>query len=159
MSRTALRGPAHQLAVRMRDMRLIITTYPSNRQPREDLHFSAFHYSSRSVCLSVCLSTTILDLALQATKQLQCYKGKKNNVSILVKRLRREIWHENKRKSQLDNEHWLTPTRFRPFSGPWTNEVTKGYVSKSSAALNTLTIPEVDSHVATPPRSRGKGLV
>ena len=35
------------------------------RQQREDLHFSAFHYSSRSVCLSVCLSTTILDLALQ----------------------------------------------------------------------------------------------
>ena len=56
-------------------------------------------YSSRSVCLSVCLfvclSTTIL--ALQATsyeaayeryQQIQCYKGSKNNVAILLKRLR-----------------------------------------------------------------------
>ena len=42
-------------------------------------------------------------------------------------------------------EHWLTSTRFRPFSGPWTNEVTKGYVSKSTAALNTLTITQLAS--------------
>ena len=42
------------------------------------------------VCLFVCLSTTIL--ALQATRrfmsELQCYKGKKNDVVILLKRLR-----------------------------------------------------------------------
>ena len=41
MSRTALRGPDHQLAVRMR---IIITTHPSNNQPcasnrAEGLHF------------------------------------------------------------------------------------------------------------------------
>ena len=46
------------------------------------------------VCLSVCLSTTIL--ALQATRRLMSdtnsfsaiYKGKKNNMAILLKRLR-----------------------------------------------------------------------
>ena len=51
-------------------------------------------YSSRSVCLSVCLSTTILALqaiyeaAYERYQQLQCYKGKKFNVAILLKRLR-----------------------------------------------------------------------
>ena len=45
-------------------------------------------YSSRSVCLSVCLSTTILPLytgyeaAYERYQQLQCYKGKNNNVVI-----------------------------------------------------------------------------
>ena len=37
----------------------------------------------------------------------------------------REIWRENKLKSQLHNEHWLTSTAFSPFGAPWTN-VTKG---------------------------------
>ena len=51
-------------------------------------------YSSLSVCLFVCLSTTIL--ALQATRRLMSdtnsfsaiYKGMKTNVAILLKRLR-----------------------------------------------------------------------
>ena len=50
-------------------------------------------YSSRSVCLFVCLSATIL--ALQAMRRLMsdtnsfsATKGKKNNVAILLKRLR-----------------------------------------------------------------------
>ena len=45
------------------------------------------------VCLCVCVSATIL--ALQATRRLmsdnnklQCYKGKKSNVAIFLKRLR-----------------------------------------------------------------------
>ena len=43
-----------------------------------------------SVCLSVCQSTTILALqaAYERYQQLQCYKGKKINVAILLKRLR-----------------------------------------------------------------------
>ena len=47
-------------------------------------------------CLSVCLfvydysrsRTTGYEAAYEPYKQLQCYKGKKNNVSILLKRLR-----------------------------------------------------------------------
>ena len=47
-----------------------------------------------SVCLSVCLSTTILALytgyeaAHERYQQLECYKGKKYNVAILLKQLR-----------------------------------------------------------------------
>ena len=47
-----------------------------------------------SVCLSVCLSvsnysrTTGYEAAYERYQQLQCYKGKKNNVAILLKRLR-----------------------------------------------------------------------
>ena len=71
------------------------------------------------VCLFVCLSvddysrTTGYEAAYERYQQLQCYKGMKINVAILLKRLRssidtiphgismvREIWRENKRKSQ-----------------------------------------------------------
>ena len=53
-------------------------------------------YSSRSVCLSVCLSAydysrttaTGYEAAYERYQQLQCYKGKKYNVAILLKRLR-----------------------------------------------------------------------
>ena len=56
-------------------------------------------YSSRSVCLSVCLfsvclfvsiysRTTGYEAAYERYQQLQCYKGRKNNVAILLKRLR-----------------------------------------------------------------------
>ena len=59
-------------------------------------------YSSRSVCLFVCLSvclsvcvsvydysrTTGYEAAYERYQQLQCYKGKKINVAILLKRLR-----------------------------------------------------------------------
>ena len=51
-------------------------------------------YSSRSVCLSVCLfvsdysRTTGYEAAYERYHQLQCYKGRKINVAILLKRLR-----------------------------------------------------------------------
>ena len=55
-------------------------------------------YSSRSVCLSVCLSVCqhlfshyrlrAYEAAYERYQQLQCYKGRKNNVAILLKRLR-----------------------------------------------------------------------
>ena len=62
-------------------------------------------YSSRSVCLCVCVCvynysrTTGYEADYGRYQQLQCYKGKKNNVAILLKRVR-EIWRENKLKSQ-----------------------------------------------------------
>ena len=46
------------------------------------------------VCLSVCLSvydysrTTGYEVAHERYQQIQCYKGKKKNVAILLKRLR-----------------------------------------------------------------------
>ena len=49
-------------------------------------------YSSRSVCLCVCVydysRTTGYEAAYERYQQLQCYKGRKNNVAILLKRLR-----------------------------------------------------------------------
>ena len=55
-------------------------------------------YGSRSVCVSVrpsvCVSvhdysrTTGYEAAYERYQQLQCYKGKKINVAILLKRLR-----------------------------------------------------------------------
>ena len=55
-------------------------------------------YSTWSVCLSICLSvclsvynysrTTGYEAAYEQYQQLQCYKGKKNNLAILLKRLR-----------------------------------------------------------------------
>ena len=54
-------------------------------------------YSSGSVCLFVCLSvclsvddysrTTGYEAAYERYQQLQCYKGMKNNVAILLKQL------------------------------------------------------------------------
>ena len=38
-------------------------------------------------------------------------------------------------KVNMHNKHWLTSTRFSPFSGPWMNKLIRGYVSKSSAAF------------------------
>ena len=51
-------------------------------------------YSSRSVCVCVCVCvydysrTTGYEAAYERYQQFQCYKGKKNNVAILLKRLR-----------------------------------------------------------------------
>ena len=51
-------------------------------------------YSSRSVCQSVYLfvsiysRTTGYEAAYERYQQLQCYKGRKNNVTILLKPLR-----------------------------------------------------------------------
>ena len=93
-----------------------------------------------SVCLSVYdySRTTGYEAAYERYQQLQCYKSTKNNVAILLKRLRpRDM---ARLKSQLYNEHWLTSTRFSPFSASWSK---RGYVSKSSAALNPLTITQL----------------
>ena len=72
------------------------------------------------VCLSVCLSvddysrTTGYEAAYERYQQLQCYKGMKINVAILLKRLR------SRDMANMHNQHWFTSTRFSPFSAPWT---------------------------------------
>ena len=68
---------------------------------------------SVSVCLSVCLSaclsvddysrTTGYEAAYEQYQQLQCYKGMKNNVAILLKRGVREIYMAN-----MHNQHRLS---------------------------------------------------
>ena len=69
------------------------------------------------VDLSVCLSvddysrTTGYEAAYERYQQLQCYKGMKNNVAILLKRLC------SRDMANMHNQHWL---RFSPFSAPWT---------------------------------------
>ena len=67
-------------------------------------------YSSRSVCPSVCPSvrlcvrtksrTTGYEAAYERYQQLQCYKGRKNNVAIFAETTAFERYRENKRKSQ-----------------------------------------------------------
>ena len=48
------------------------------------------------------------------TNSFKCYKGKKKNVAILLKRLRSRDMAQ------------ITSTGFSPFSAPWTNYVAKG---------------------------------
>ena len=73
---------------------------------------TCFHYcyclarvTVLGLCVCLCVydysRTTGYEAAYERYQQLQCYKGMKNNVAILLKRLRsRGIWRENKRKSQ-----------------------------------------------------------
>ena len=93
-------------------------------------------YSSRSVCLSVyvcvcvCVydysSTTGYEAAYERYQQLQCYKGKKNNVAILLKRCTALERYGVKTSEKANMHIELTSTRFSPFSAPWTNSVPKG---------------------------------
>ena len=64
------------------------------------------------VCLSVCLRLfsdyRLYGAAYERYQQLQCYKGMKIILAILLKRLRSRDMGENKRKINMHNEHWLT---------------------------------------------------
>ena len=109
--RSAFRGPAHQLAVRMRinNMAIIIimaqATSPATARAPGVCTLVPFINPRRAcaarvtvvglfVCLFVCLfvsiysRTTGYEAAYERYQQLQCYKGRKNNVAILLKRLR-----------------------------------------------------------------------
>ena len=77
--------------------------------------------------LSPCKVITIVSITLawlpQCTGQLnavevsQCYKDMKNNVAILLKRLRFERYGvKTGEKPNTHNQHWLTSTGFSPFS-------------------------------------------
>ena len=63
-------------------------------------------YNSRSVCLSVrnYSRTTGYEAAYERYQQLQCYKSKKTNVAISLKRLRLRDMAENKLKINMHNE-------------------------------------------------------
>ena len=76
------------------------------------------------VCVSVCLFVydysriTGYGVAYERYQQLQCYKGMKN-VAILLKQERYGM--KTSEKAKMHTEHWLTSTRFSPFSAPWMN--------------------------------------
>ena len=56
-------------------------------------------------------------IGLNAVEVSQCYKDMKNNVTILLKRLRFERYGvKTGEKANTHNQHWLTSTRFSPFS-------------------------------------------
>ena len=82
------------------------------------------------VVLCVCLS--VYDYSrttgYERYQHLQCYKGTKNKLPILIKRLRSRDRYgvKTSEKANMHNEHWLTSTVFSPFGAPWTNYVTKG---------------------------------
>ena len=87
-------------------------------------------YSSRSVCLSVYLSTTIL--ALQATRRLM---SDTNSFSAT------RAWREKQAKKPICIMSAGLP---RPGSAHRGRiKLLRGYVSKSSAALNPLTITQL----------------
>ena len=80
------------------------------------------------VCQSVCLfvydysRTTGHEAAYERYQQLQCYMGMKNNVAIFFEMTVFERYGvKTSEKANMHNEHWLTLTRFSPFSAPWTN--------------------------------------
>ena len=82
-----------------------------------------------TVCLSVCLSATIL--ALQVTRryqQLQCYiQGQEMLCGDFAETTAFERYGvKTSEKANIHNEHWVTSTMFSPFSAPLKNEVTKG---------------------------------
>ena len=92
---------------------------------------SVFLSVSVCVCLFVCLSvysrTTGYETAYERYQQLQCYKGMKNNVAFFAETTAFERYGtKTSEKANMHNQHWLTPSRFSPFSAPWTNLVTKG---------------------------------
>ena len=78
------------------------------------------------VCLSVCLSTTIL--APQATRRLMSDTNSfsatraENKCGDFAETTAFERYGvKTSEKANMHNEHWLTSTRFSPFSAPWTN--------------------------------------
>ena len=98
------------------------------------------------VCLSVCLSvsiysrTTGYEAAYERYQQLQCYKGRKNNVAILLKRLRSRdmAWKQAKKPICIMSTGLPRPGLARS-THRGRIKFLRGYVSKSSAAVNRPT--------------------
>ena len=93
-----------------------------------------------SVCLSVCLfvsncsRTTGYVAAYERYQQIQCYKGRKNNVAILLKRLRsRDMASICKMSTGLPRPSLARSAHRGRTKFP------RGYVSMSSAAVNRPT--------------------
>ena len=95
------------------------------------------------VCLSVCLfvsyysRTTGYEAVYERYQQLQCYKGMKNNVAIFLN-LTTAFGRYGVKTSEKANIH--TSTGFSRSAHRGRIKLLKGYVSKSSADLNPLTI-------------------
>ena len=74
------------------------------------------------MCLSVSLRTTGYEAAYERYQPLQCYKRMKYNVGDFAKMTAFERYGvKTSEKANMHNEHWLTLTRFSPFSALWTN--------------------------------------
>ena len=108
------------------------------------------------VCVSVCVSvcdysrTTDYRLAYERYQQLQCYKGKKPNVAILLKRLRsRDMAGKQAKKPICVMSTGLPRPGLARSAHRGRTKFLRGYVFKSSAALNPLTITQLHVHVAS----------
>ena len=110
-------------------------------------------YSSRSVCPSVCLFVSIYSRTTgyeaayiyERYQQLQCYKGRKNNVAILLKPLRSGdmAWKQAKKPICIMSTG-LPRLRLARSAHCGRMKLLRGYVSKSSV-LNRLTITQLAS--------------
>ena len=104
----------------------------------------------QSVCLSICLSvydysrTTGYEAAYERYQQLQCYKGKKNNVAIWLKRLclRDMAWKQPKMPICIMSTGLPRPG-LACSAHRGRMKLLRGYVSKSSAAINPLMIMQL----------------
>ena len=103
-------------------------------------------YISRSVCLFVCLfvsncsRTTGYEAAYERCQQIQCYKGRKINVAILLKRLRsRDMARKQAKKPICIMSTGLPRSGLARSAYRGRIKFLRGYVSKSSAAVNRPT--------------------
>ena len=102
------------------------------------------------VVLCVCLfvsdysRTTGYEAAYERYQQLQCYKGKKKIVAISLKRLRsRDMAWKHAKKSICKMSTGLPRLGIARSAHRGRMKLLRGYVSKSSAALNPLTITQL----------------
>ena len=103
-------------------------------------------YSSRSVCLFVSnySRTTGYEAAYERYQQLQCHKGKKKNVAILLKRLRsRDMACKQAKKPICIMSTGLPRPGLARSVHRGPIKFLRGYVTKSSAAVNPLTITQL----------------
>ena len=103
-------------------------------------------YSSRSVYLCVYdhSRTTGYEAAYELYQRLQCCKGKKNNVAILLKRLcSRDMAGKQAKKPICIMSTGLPRPGLARSAHRGRIKFLRGYVSKSSAAVNPLTITQL----------------
>ena len=101
--------------------------------------------------MSVCLCvrnyswTTGYEAAYERYQQLQCHKGLKNNVAILLKPLRSGDMASKEAKKPICIMSTGLPRLRLARSAHRGRMLLRGYVSKSSAVLNRLTITQLAS--------------
>ena len=114
-----------------------------------------------SVCLSVCLSvddysrTTGYEAAYERYQQLQCYKGEKKFGDFAENDCVREIWREKQAEKPICIMSTGLPRPGLVRSAHCGRiKLLRGYVSKSSAALNPLMITQLACELSMRGRSR-----